>query len=494
MEALIQRTECATCREVRRERKRVLDLKVIGIAASGRSPVPSDIHAPPFTEAPALYSFNVPRYFNIQLRAQEFAKAKHAQLLWCHAVDVPLHPGDRDLPEEARSRKLASWLTRHDQDTNHLISILPLIKDLPLRLTDTIDRDLQLYKGRRCKMWGWTLHPHAMETKLEAGEIVLDKLPLVIYVYFPEAGWRIGKLPQGVYPMSPKTRTWKVNRYSGIEARRTSYPLILDFGGTAHMIQGASLDAAFWVSQDVTARSSSQCQIAGYTVLSRVKTQTGMYILQPFSKTLFTRGPPLGPDLLIRKLSGRLTVEKVIEEWRTASFTSGAGTEGKAKEEVDPMKQKYKCVSCYLSKKPYMHLPRTFGVTEPQHLQHVLLQQGCWTRCQACRRQHGLPAVVDPSEKEIAPSTDNSECKGEVCKQCSTAFPGLPLQVDAHVCYACKEICPANEWKPEILRAHGRKKIALVCAACKDKGCDAGRTELFYCQGCQERIWTQESQ
>ena len=79
---------------------------------------------------------------------------------------------------------------------------------------------------------------------------MLDRLPLVIYLYFPEATWQIGKLKPGVYPLTPKSRTWKVNKYTGIEARRTGYCAIPDFATTAHMIQGATLEAGFVDAQE----------------------------------------------------------------------------------------------------------------------------------------------------------------------------------------------------------------------------------------------------
>ena len=154
------------------------------------------------------FTFNVPRYFNIQLRAREFARKSNSQLLWCHAVDIPMHPGDRDLPEAALRSKLAAWLSRHDQETSHLTSIFPLVKDLPVRITDSIDRDLQLYKGRRGKIYGWTLHPERLFTDFENCESLLDRLPLVIYIHFPEATWTIGKLPRGVYPLKQITKVF----------------------------------------------------------------------------------------------------------------------------------------------------------------------------------------------------------------------------------------------------------------------------------------------
>ena len=179
----IHGSECATCRSARAQRQRVLSLDTLPHSVSGQASVLAEMRQPPFTDAPALYIFNVPRYFNLQLRAREFARKSNSQLLWCHAVDIPMHPGDRDLPEAALRSKLAAWLSRHDQETSHLTSIFPLVKDLPVRITVSIDRDLQLYKGRRGRIYVWTLHPETLFTDLENGESLLDRLPLVICIF-----------------------------------------------------------------------------------------------------------------------------------------------------------------------------------------------------------------------------------------------------------------------------------------------------------------------
>ena len=185
-----------------------------------RSP---ELQEHPFTEAPALYSFNVPKYLNILLRAQEFAKEHNKKLSWCYAKDVPLHAGDRELAVDVLMRKLQVWLSMHDQKTEHLSSVFPLVDDLPVRLTDSIDRDRGLYKGRRGRLHGWTKHPDDIPIELDNGECILTRMPLVIYVYFEGATWRIDKLPIGVYPFTPKTRKWHVNKNQGIEARRTVF-------------------------------------------------------------------------------------------------------------------------------------------------------------------------------------------------------------------------------------------------------------------------------
>ena len=111
MKAFIKGVECTACNERRRARHRVL---------TNLSDIPEEVRQPPYTDAPAIYSFNVPRYYSMQLRAREYAKQHTQQLAWCYAKDIPLHPGDRDLSAEKITAKLTSWLSRHDQETCHL--------------------------------------------------------------------------------------------------------------------------------------------------------------------------------------------------------------------------------------------------------------------------------------------------------------------------------------------------------------------------------------
>ena len=120
----------------------------------------------------------------------------------------------------------------------------------------------------------------------------MDRLPVVIYMFCPGAQWQIGKLLVGVYPMTPRSRTWKVNKFTGIEAKRTGYLLLPDFGSTAHMIQGATLEAAFYDGQDTGHNVSMETQVAAYVCLSRVKELRKIAVLQPFSPLLFTQAPP----------------------------------------------------------------------------------------------------------------------------------------------------------------------------------------------------------
>eukprot|EP00973_Karenia_brevis_P060436 8408583-Karenia_brevis.AAC.1 len=72
----------------------------------------------------------------------------------------------------------------HDQCTSNLASLIPLVKGLPIRFTDSISKEYELYRGRTGTLHGWTEDPEAQDWE-ENGERVMDKLPLVLYVDFP---------------------------------------------------------------------------------------------------------------------------------------------------------------------------------------------------------------------------------------------------------------------------------------------------------------------
>ena len=169
----------------------------------------------------------------------------------------------------------------------------------------------------------------------------MDRPPVVIYVKFDGASWQIDDLPVGVYPLTPISRTWKVHKATGISARRTGFTLMPDFASTGHMIQGATLDAVFCEMQDSSGKSKD-AQILAYVGASRVRLLSRIYILQPFSPTLFTQGPPKGPDILLRKLTGEITPQEALVEWDAANDEDRT---------QDVLKMKFLCVSCYNRKK-----------------------------------------------------------------------------------------------------------------------------------------------
>ena len=406
--------------------------------------------------APALYAFNVPRYFTLLLRARQWAQANDVTLSWCYARDIPLHREDRDLPSAQLDDKRLKWLEQHDQDTAHLASQTALAFNLPVRLTDTVDRDYKLWRGRRGKIVGWLPHPDEDRQEVD-GEILLSKLPVAIYVYFPGAKWKIADdLPEGVYPLKPASRTWLVNKSTKVKVRRTGFFIVPDFSSTAHMIQGQNLDALFAniMEDNFIEASSDELQVISYVMLSRAKFVENVWVLSAFPRQIFTRGPPAGPHILMKKLRGDITAEEVA-----AQFSEIPPKKSKKKQQPDPLMILHTCSHCFLSGRPdYKKPARAFGVTAPQEVLSKILVDGAWTRCLQCRehaedarRRAKLPEMY--SSKTLEAERESKEGSGIRCTKCM-------------------------KWRPyEFFRAtavqHRNRNKTVICNVCQDlRKCD----------------------
>ena len=162
--------ECEVCQEARLARARVVV----------ENPDPR-LQRPPFDAAPYVHPHNVPKYYALQLRALEFAKQRGLCVNWVMAHDKPLHRDDQALSKEALDKKRRHWLGHHDQQTAGIMGLLPLVRGLPVRLTDTVNRGLKLVRHRQCTVVGWTLHPDEASAMIN-GERQLRYQPLCIYI------------------------------------------------------------------------------------------------------------------------------------------------------------------------------------------------------------------------------------------------------------------------------------------------------------------------
>ena len=152
------------------------------------------------------------------------------------------------------------------------------------------------------------------------------------------------------------------------------------------MIQGATLEAAFVDLQHASSKVSITSQIAAYVCLSRVKMLLRMCVMQPFSPFLFSRGNPVGPVRLVRKLRGEITAEQACDEWVQDSLEDAVEEDKK-----DPMSTRHLCTRCYLQGKgEYMLSARDFGVANADDFYPKYVSQGMWTRCLQCQEQSGV--------------------------------------------------------------------------------------------------------
>ena len=76
-------------------------------------------------------------------------------------------------------------------------------------------------------------------------EIVLKQRPSYLYIEV-EGGSKELQLLDGkrVYKLRPQYRMWTVDEAGKLKVQRAGFPIVPDFGGTAHAYCGTSLDVS----------------------------------------------------------------------------------------------------------------------------------------------------------------------------------------------------------------------------------------------------------
>ena len=82
-----------------------------------------------------------------------------------------------------------------------------------------------------------------------------------------------------------------------VEFKRFGFPVVPDFGGTAHAYCGTTLKACLSDLLAWQAKPSREASLRGYIIKSRVKGAERILLAQPYSPNLFRQGDILGPTL-----------------------------------------------------------------------------------------------------------------------------------------------------------------------------------------------------
>ena len=286
--------------------------------------------------------------------------------MYCIAQDKPSVQALRERPD-LPERKL-EFLSRHDRESGDLYGILPLIKNIPVAMTDHIDRsiDKRILRGRVGHVHSWVLD--AKETSsFENGKRILQHLPQVIFVKFKdrhgnELDWTLeGMSEPGLYLIVPVKRDWYLDKgrlHPMLKLTRNQLPLMPAFAVTAHAAQGQTFSNGAIVDLRLGGSSSA---MASYVALTRVERREDLLIYRPFPRTLFENGQKPGLELLMRV-------------WRGEEING-------AQLEEEHMPKTY-CPGCYVFKrKPEYHLCEWNKDQE----------RGNCKTCIARRRKDGLP-------------------------------------------------------------------------------------------------------
>ena len=366
--------ECTVCKDLRAERCRVRENDKNDTRQAEA----------PFPDAPYIVPCNMPKYFAQQLRALEFAQTAQPpqQLLWIVARDTAMLGDIKNLKGRELAKREAQWLQKHDQATNGIMGLFPTTLNQPVRFTNTVSKELRIFKNTRGVLVNWELHPVdvALLQGEQAQEIILKQTPRKLYVQIPGATWKYSQaMPAGVYPLKPVFRPWNLDKQGSDRNKRFGFQLVPDFSGTAHSYVGYTLKAALadCLAWDVTPTCDQM--LRAYCSMSRTCTAQTLLVMQPFAPMLFRQGPLPGPQLMMEFWHGRLAAEGVEAAWKTAEASHSS-----AKYHLEDI-----AWPCGICKEEL--LPSHYGVTTKtdhrsldQYWERIMVP-GEWHICMKCK-------------------------------------------------------------------------------------------------------------
>ena len=168
--------------------------------------------------------------------------------------------------------------------------------DLPIRFSDSPDKAAKaegVFKHTRGILRGWDLTDEETErlSVLEDPEVVLVDRPLRLYIevqsgtaLMPRSGDR------KIYTLTPKHRQWSLDQEGNMKVLRSGFPVVPDFGGTAHAYCGDTLRSCLGDLLPWHRKPRLDDALRGYIIRSRVKDASNIILAQFYNSHLFFPG------------------------------------------------------------------------------------------------------------------------------------------------------------------------------------------------------------
>ena len=362
--------ECEVCQQERERRNRLMGNELRDLS-------------PGFAAAPYITHMNRPRYMASQERTILFARYHKRQLLWVRANDMPTSGDIKGLHGDALQAARENWWKRHDQHTNGIMGLMPLVYGLPERFTRTVDPLRKIHKFTRGVLIGWELHDYDAEAIRgnAAPEIILQRCPkrLFIRVNGTNMPQHYNLEPQ-VFALCPRRVTWSVDPDGTNQLLRTGFPVVPDFGATIHSVCGQQFSEEILDLKPFSEKVNLEAMIMAYIGMSRVKRADGLLLVEPFSPCLFQQNAMPGPSVLMRYLRGQEKPEVLkdvlenLEETQHANRPTlknmkwiGAGAPGWRCGRCEAIQSFEKYTTCEPDEKDFLRRYRELILERGQH-------------------------------------------------------------------------------------------------------------------------------
>lgn len=173
----IQLHECQTCRDERKEKCRVIT-----------SFDDARLKEEKFINAPAIFPNNDIKCEIAKKRARIFAAESQQAITWSKAHDSGNSAVLSENPDVTHAK--LEWLKRHDKDCAGLYGMLPLIKGMPVALTEHLDRNptKNLLKGKVGDIDSW-VEDEREDSAYDSEKRILRYVPRVVFVQYYDWIW-----------------------------------------------------------------------------------------------------------------------------------------------------------------------------------------------------------------------------------------------------------------------------------------------------------------
>ena len=431
-----QPEECTLCQTERKRRCRVLTAE-----GSNRTELLEE-----FAAAPYVHPFNQPKYHALICHALHYAKTHKKKVYWVVCLDWPLIAEEEELDIDKLQSLRLQWLGYHDQQTGGIMGMLPLVQDMPLRMTATFYHGaLRLYKHRDCIFRGCELEEKQVEEvqAVQEPEVVLTKQPKKLFLEFLDSDG----IPF-VHALEPTYVTWSRDKGGNAKVQRKGFTVMPDFAGSAHGYCGSTLTQAKGDLLEWHRCPTLEGMLRAYIIRSRVRAVDQLLLVQPYSPMLFAQGTLPGPALLLQAQKGELDEKALRTAWKNVDAKEA---EGKKRQETWPWSMPLPCRNCTLQKGKEVRRPlKAYVAIKTLINAWSAIARGADLICFKCQQQ-----LFDKKKERIV----------------------------SIMCDRCENVLAATHFNEEAVEAWKNLQEDITCKKCFGQKVKRAELQIVQCRG-----------
>jgi hypothetical protein len=316
-------------------------------------------------------------------------------LHWTVAYDK-MKMQDKSATAECKELRKERWLEFHDRFTSGIPGLLPLVLNLPVRFMDGIgrvERDMGIFKHTRGFLRGWDVEAEEEQRLKESSEpeVVFHRRPLRLHIEVPTASAQVPKVDgKRIFTLKVQQKQWSLDKAGNVKITRFGFPIVPDFGGTAHAYCGSTLEACLGDLLPWYQKPQMADMLKAYIIKSRIRSADNLLLVQPYSPHLFRQGVNPGPQLLLDLLVGKTSVDFTKTAWKKLAKAE------KSKDKKDQpwlLSQTLPCRRCTdqsaTGDEVWKPISAFTMETEPRSIWSSIVSKGQDAMCFTCRAELG---------------------------------------------------------------------------------------------------------